>query len=661
MSKYLKVLIIEDSEDDVLLILQALMKGGWQPDHTVITTNGEFTKVVHAQPYDIILCSLELSQFQVQEAIAFLEESGKDIPVIVLSDEADEEAAVEMMRLGASDYLAKEKLAKLPLLVDREVKDVQVRAQKREAEAATTNLLKDLTELKTALDQSALVSITDTEGHIVYINERFCALSGYSADELIGKDHRILISDEHQGEVFEQLWKTISSGQVWRGELKNKAKNGEYYWVDTVISPILNECNQPKQYLAIRSDITRRKQYEQELIAAKEAAEAASKAKSSFMANMSHEIRNPMNGIMGMSNMLSRTELNPTQRKYLSLIQLSSDKLLGIINEILDFSKIESGRVELATTEFKVDKFMEDIIMLNQNYAAEKELQLTYSVAACDSNILIGDVDRLRQILLNLIQNAIKFTDMGFVRVTVSGQRHSANKCITRFDVQDSGIGINPKEYEQLFKPFYQVDSSTTKKFEGTGLGLAIVKRLIEMMNGKITIESEPGTGSTFSVEIPFEIPEHAQKSGSNEFTGEAVTIQTANKAQTVLVVEDNAINRMHMALLLGDAGFDVKEASNGKDALEFFKTNRVDLVVIDGQMPVMDGFMAVKQMREIEKEFTGQKDRLRHVPIIALSGYTNASDKDKFYAAGVDDFVAKPVVEADLFDKINALMQGSL
>jgi CheY-like chemotaxis protein len=362
-----------------------------------------------------------------------------------------------------------------------------------------------------------------------------------------------------------------------------------------------------------------------------------------------------MNGIMGMSNMLSRTELNPTQRKYLSLIQLSSDKLLGIINEILDFSKIEAGRVDLISTEFKVDKFIEELVMLSQNYASEKGLELTYAINSCDSNILKGDIDKLRQILLNLIQNAIKFTDTGYVKVVVSGQRVATDKCLTRFEVHDSGIGIKKEDQEQLFKPFYQLDSSTTKKYEGTGLGLAIVKRLVEMLQGQVLIESEQGAGSTFIVEIPFEIPAYAQQLPGSEFTGEAVPVTNSNEVKTLLVVEDNAINRMHLVLLLGDEGFEVKEASNGQDALEMFRANSIDLVVIDGQMPVMDGFMAVRQMREIEKE------RIGHVPIIALSGYTNTSDKDKFYAAGVDDFVSKPIIEADLIEKINNLLKGSV
>jgi PAS domain S-box-containing protein len=512
--------------------------------------------------------------------------------------------------------------------------------------------LKNLSNLNQALDQSSIVSITDGEGTIIYVNDQFCRVSQYSGSELLGKNHSIIKSEYHSEGFYQQLWKTISQGKVWRGEIKNKTKDGSFYWVDTVITPISDTAGKPFQYISISNDITKYKLYEEKLIAEKESAEADSRAKSVFLANTSHEIRNPMNGIIGMSSILARTQLTAEQCKYLSLIQLSSEKLMSIINDILDFSKMEAGKLQIHNKTFILKEFIEETIILNQTYAQQKGLELIYKLNACDAKNFIGDPDRLRQVLINLLQNGIKFTDKGFVKLEVESQKLTEDRCLVSFAVTDTGIGIKQEDISRLFQPFYQLDSSLSKKHEGTGLGLAIVKKLVDMMGGKIAVESTLGMGSKFTVEVAMEIAKVAYKPlpASEPGTLEEEAPKNLSGAK-VLIAEDNAVNRMHLSLLLGGKGYKIFEATNGQEALMLYEQEQFDVILMDGQMPKMDGFLAIKKIREIEK------NTLRHTPIIALSGYANDSDKNKFYHAGVDEFVSKPVSEYELFDKIKALI----
>lgn len=345
---------------------------------------------------------------------------------------------------------------------------------------------KDLSAFKYALDQSSIVAVTDSRGIITYVNDKFCEISKYSYIELIGKTHKIINSDYHSREFFKDLWKTIASGKVWEGEIKNKAKDGSEYWVSTFIVPFLAEDGKPFQYMAIRTDITARKVAEAErlrLEASEKAALEASRLKSQFLANMSHEIRTPLNGILGMTQILNNSELTEAQKEYSQTILDSANHLSLIVNDILDIAKIESGKMHLEVSEFCLDEMVSGLDRSLRHLANMKGISLKVSVSKETGSYFRGDFLRIRQILLNLTQNAVKFTDHGFVHLKVSTHTAGGRAWIS-FSIEDTGIGMSSDTLNSIFNPFVQADSSTTRRYGGTGLGLSICRKLADLMGG---------------------------------------------------------------------------------------------------------------------------------------------------------------------------------
>ncbi|KAF0095198.1 MAG: multi-sensor hybrid histidine kinase [Puniceicoccaceae bacterium 5H] len=387
----------------------------------------------------------------------------------------------------------------------------QVQADLRRSKEVVERALRELSSHKYALDQHAIVAVTDDQGVITYANDRFCQISGYALDELLGSTHALLKSGIHSQQYYREMWDVISSGRVWRGELCNRAKDGRLYWVESTIVPFKAADGTIERYVAIRSDITTRKEAEAAMRRAKEAAEEADRAKSAFLATMSHEIRTPMNGVVGMTQLLARTSLTPDQREFVRTIEVCNSTLLALINDILDFSKIEAGRLELEHLTFDVRQCVEESLDLVSHSAAEKGLELALIFDPQVPATVVADATRLRQVLFNLLGNAIKFTAQGEVVLRVwsempeedADQKAKARLC---FSVQDTGIGIAQERRDHLFKAFSQGDVATTREYGGTGLGLAICDRLVHMMGGEISLESELGQGATFSFYIQAEV-----------------------------------------------------------------------------------------------------------------------------------------------------------
>ena len=386
---------------------------------------------------------------------------------------------------------------------------------------------RDLNNQKFALDQHAIVSIADLQGNITYTNERFCEISGYSQAELIGKNHRLVNSGFHPPEVFVELWRTISQGRVWHGEIKNRKKDGGHYWVDATIVPLTGADGRPLQYIAIRTDITVIKDLEHSLREITATAEAANRSKSDFLSTMSHEIRTPMNGVIGMIDVLHQTSLRSGQVEMVDLIRESAYSLLAIIEDILDFSKIEAGRLEIERAPMPVADVLEKACGLLDHLAAKKGVELTLFIDTAIPEAVLGDALRLRQVLVNLINNAIKFSSgqrqPGRVSVrAVLAERNSnlaslepEQKVTVEFQVIDNGIGMDEETQAKLFSAFTQADASTTRRFGGTGLGLSISRHLVQLMGGEIAVQSAPGKGSTFTVRLPFEpLPEQPIAAG---------------------------------------------------------------------------------------------------------------------------------------------------
>ena len=379
-----------------------------------------------------------------------------------------------------------------------------------------------------------------------------------------------------------------------------------------------------------------------EHILAKEAAEAANRSKSEFLANMSHEIRTPMNSVLGMTELLSHTDLTATQREYLDAIGQSADSLMDILNDVLDLSKIEAGKLSLETQPFVLPDSLDGVMKTLAVRAHEKNLELTYSIADGVPHTVAGDPVRLRQILVNLVSNAIKFTEEGEVVVEVEGRSLRAEQVEVRFAVRDTGIGIPAAKQQAVFETFVQADASTTRHYGGTGLGLAISSRLVDMMGGRIWLESREGRGSTFYFTALLGVPE--EPAGEESPVDKDASQERKWRSLRILLAEDKKFNQQVAVGLLEQRNHEVAVANNGREVLETLERESFDLVLMDLQMPVMDGFEATAAIRQRERG-TGA-----HLPIVALTAHAMKGDRERCLEAGMDAYVAKPIQPDDLY-----------
>jgi len=393
---------------------------------------------------------------------------------------------------------------------------------------------------------------------------------------------------------------------------------------------------------------------QEELIKSKELAEDASKAKAIFLANISHEIRTPMNGIIGMIDILKKTKLSQEQHEYIDIIGISGENLLMIINDVLDFSKIEAGQITFEKIQFSLHDEVEEVIKILRYKALQKNLELDFNIQSGVPEFLIGDPLRLKQILINLCNNSLKFTSTGFVKIGIKLLEMNESKVRINFEVQDTGIGISAENQLKLFKSFSQADVSTTRKFGGTGLGLAISKNLVEMMNGKIGIISEEGKGAIFHFDSEFELSEPGV---SMDKPVKQINAEAANKKMKILLAEDNIINQKVAILNLQKLGHQVLVVSDGIQAVKKFISEMPDVIFMDIQMPEMDGVEATVNIRAWEKE-NGIQNR---VPIVAMTANTLKSDLDMFIEVGMDDYLGKPFNTTDLkqvIERVNRLIE---
>ncbi|MBT5188152.1 MAG: response regulator [Kordiimonadaceae bacterium] len=515
-------------------------------------------------------------------------------------------------------------------------------------------LSEKVTELdyqKLALDEHAIVSITDVKGNMTYANDKFCFISGFPLEELIGSNHRLLKSDEHSLEFYKELWGTISKGRVWHGEIKNRQKLGGYYWVAATIVPFLNSKGKPFQYVAIRTDITAEKQKELELRKASEIADSANQAKSEFLATMSHEIRTPMTGVMGFADLLLEDGLDENSREKVYRIKESTRALLRIINDILDMSKLDAGKVEIEYLDFHLPALISDVLALFSEKRGDKRAKLLNLITELSDNFpttVNSDPTRLRQVLINLVGNAMKFTESGSVTIRVKLIEADTSAPKLHFAIEDTGIGIKSDVLDDLFSEFTQADASITRRFEGTGLGLSICKKLVTLMDGEIGVESIYRKGSTFWFTLPYivamsEIEEPGTKTKD-------VFHYTAKRSLNILVVDDNGLNQQIITAIIGGFGHTYDIADHGMQAVEMHKLGDYDLILMDIRMPVMSGPDATRLIRQMD----GEKNS---IPIIALTADAMDEHKKGYLEAGMNDVATKPIERSALAIVMNEVL----
>jgi PAS domain S-box-containing protein len=498
----------------------------------------------------------------------------------------------------------------------------------------------------------------DLQERVTFGNRRFCETMGRSLEQLLGKTDFDFFPPQLAEKYQRDDRQVIATGQVLEDVEEHYRLDGERGYVQVLKTPVLDSRGRVVGTQGIFWDVTARKQAEQAREAARDAAEAANRAKSEFLANISHEIRTPMNAIIGMTELVLATSLTDEQRDYLDTVRTSADWLLTVINDILDYSRIEAGKFLLDPRPFRLRELLDDTLSTLAVRAQQKGLKLACHIAPDVPDGLVGDPARLRQVLVNLIGNAIKFTEHGEVVISV-GQAASLSQAEDRlaacptevelyFSVRDTGIGIPTDKQQAIFAPFIQADSGLARKYGGTGLGLTISSQLVAMMQGKTWVESVVDEGSTFHFTVRLGLDETSLP------VAPVAAPLPSLRALRILLAEDNPFNQKLAIGLLEKQGHTVVVAQNGHEVLHLLPRQRFHLVLMDVQMPGMDGLEATAAIRRSEQA-TGE-----HIPIIAMTAYAMKGDRERCLAAGMDGYLSKPVRSAELFDAIDKLVAHS-
>lgn len=658
--------------------------------------------------------------------------------------------------------------------IETEVTDL-VEAQRRADDA-----LANLNAYQSALDEHSIISVADQFGRIEFVNDRYCKISGYNREELIGQSYKAVQSGLHDPSYFREMRDTISAGHSWRGEVCNRAKDGSLFWVDATVVPLPATQSSGPRFVSVLYDITERKRTETELkealshsstffdvssellaifdregkavklskavkkiigrseeeliglsttdfihpddqehtaiamknlldtgelidfvaryvhpngeirsvewrskivgdfiyatardvterlateaelLAAREQAEAANRAKSSFLANMSHEIRTPLNGVIGVVGALSRTNLTQNQREMVDLIQSSGETLELLLSDILDVSKIEAGKFALQPEPFDLRKTIEATAQVMGVRAEEKGLGFHLKFGPGTDGLFEGDGVRVKQIVSNLASNAVKFTQRGQVDISVTVKEQPNGSCEVMISVKDTGIGFDEQTKQRLFARFEQADASITKNFGGTGLGLSICRTLTDMMGGQFLVTSEAGIGSLFSVVLPLprvktEALSPPDATDNNFVSSDAFDAMRPNAASlSILLAEDHPVNQRVIAMILEPHNIALTIAQNGEEAVQMWQNAHFDLVLMDMQMPVMDGLSATKHIRDIERN-----RGLKRTPIAMVSANAMKEHITQSFWAGCDYHIAKPVTPEALLRGIDATLEA--
>jgi PAS domain S-box-containing protein len=653
----LNVLIVEDSEDDALLLVMELRRGGWEVSHQRVDTAAAMTAALDAQPWDIIIADNAMPHFSGPAALALVRGRAMDLPFILVSGTVGEGTAVDAMKAGADDYLFKGNLRRLCPAVKRELREAAQRHQARQTER---ELRKTRDEIA-AIAEAHVQELAESEGRfrqltensndvfwmttanldrIIYISPRYEEVWGRSCASLYENpnDWSDAIEPEDRQRVADAWHSTISAGK-YETEYRIRRPDGTVRWIRSRASPVRDSEGRIYRIAGISEDTTEHKLAAQQILDAKDAAEAANRAKSEFLANMSHEIRTPMTAIVGFAEMLLRPNQGVQDRtECIHIIRRNGQHLLELIDEILDLSKIEAGKMTVEKIACDLPQLLADVLSAMRPRAMEKSLAFEITFTGSIPRQIATDPIRFRQILVNLLGNAIKFTEAGRVGMQVSLEQHHAAHLL-RVAVTDSGIGMTGEQLGRLFQPFTQADESTTRRFGGTGLGLTISRRLARLLGGEISVESKPAAGSTFTLLIDtgllsgVEMLEHLDESQLPAAVRDLPTTDILLRGR-ILLAEDGRDNQRLISTHLTSAGAQVTIARNGRLAVELAISQPFDLILMDMQMPEMDGYSATAELRR--RGFT--------LPIVALTAHAMSEDRAKCLASGCSDYLSKPL-----------------
>lgn len=495
-------------------------------------------------------------------------------------------------------------------------------------------------QLLHAIKKSNAVVEFSCDGTIQTVNDNYLDIVGYSRRELVGKNREILI-DEALRSKNAEFWALLQKGNSLSGKIKRKHKDGSVVWILANYSPITNEKNEIIKIIKIGQDITREIEAEKTLMRSKELAEKLNIQKDNFIANMSHEIRTPIHAILGFTGLLLEQEEEAVKKNYLESVKTAGDNLLFIINDILDLSKIEAGIIQLDKEPFDLLLTIDKVFSILHLKAHQKKISFKYVVHPKVKCNLVGDKNRLTQILINLLGNAIKFTSSGSVELFIEPKDLQQNITALKFKIVDTGIGIPEAKRESIFDRFSQADEDTSRNYGGTGLGLNISQQLIHRQGGSIWVESEEGKGSTFIFELPFQISSLKLQ----PIIEKSTPVLSVKKEGRILLCEDNELNQKLIKAILLEKGYEIDLAENGLKGIDLFQSNKYDLVLMDIQMPIMDGFATTKKIRQEIKS---------QVPIVALTANSLIVEKTKCLQLGMNDYLPKPFTKEDILTKVD-------
>src|SRR5450759_338236 len=678
MNEVLNVLCLEDSPRDAEIIHELLIDAGYNLNMDFTASEKEYVSLLRSHKYDLILSDFKLPGFDGFTALRWSEEICPDVPFICISGTIGEETAVELLKKGAVDYIMKDRLIRLPSAIQRAIEQHNIQTGKRAAEL----LLKENEEKLQSSFRAAPVVIGLVAGRIfIEVNDTFCRMTGYNRSELIGKDAKTIYEKDEQNESAGiVIYRHIAEKGTGSVETRFKCKDGRVLNIFLSSTP-LDKDDLSKGVTFIAMDITERKLAEEkliianrelvfqnkekekradelikanrelifqndekekraaELIIAKEQAEESDRLKSAFLTNMSHEIRTPMNGILGFTELLKEPNLSSDdQQDFIQIIQISGARMLNTINSIVDISKIESGLMKVDIKETNINEKMEFSYKFFKPEVEIKGLQFLFkSSLPAKEAIIKTDNEKVYGILTNLVKNAIKFTFEGSIEFGYEKKGE-----YLEFFVKDTGVGISQNQKELIFERFRQGSESINRKYEGSGLGLSICKSYVEMLDGKIWVESEERKGSTFYFTIPYNAVSEEKNAIKNAVTAEDKEVQIKNLK--ILVAEDDEISYILLTSMLQKISNELLHAKTGVEVVESCRNNPdLDLVLMDIKMPDMDGYEATHQIRQFNTD----------IIIIAQTAYAFSGDREKAIESGCNDYISKPINKTLMYEII--------